>query len=99
MNYKEVHSMTNQFISKLDKYCINNNDVSESYYIAKCWIDDLLQKSYTDNLVCEHFYDWLKFGGTINLNLILSINTSFEFSNLKHFNAFCLLDTVNILKQ
>ena len=94
MDYKELHALSCKFDEALKSYVIQRDEVNEWYYQAKIFLSDLAEKSYKNTELRNEFGQWLKHGGTIRLKNVLRV-VKYDDSNLVHFNALALIDTVN----
>jgi dimeric dUTPase (all-alpha-NTP-PPase superfamily) len=93
MEYKEHHRLSTKFITALDNYVIERNEVNDSYYVAKRLLSEMSEKAFMDDNCLQITGNWLKGGKTLNLSDAM-IFTSYKENNLTHFNAFCLLDVI-----
>lgn len=94
MDYKELHALSNKFDEALKCYVIQRDEVDDSYYVAKVFLSELAEKSYKNTELRNEFGKWLKHGSTIRLKNVLR-HVKYNDSNLVHFNAFALIDTVH----
>ena len=72
---------------------IDTGGETVGYCVAIGFLKELHEKSFNNIEICKLFGDWLKEGGTLRLKEVLKFS-SYKESNLVHFNAFSLLDTV-----
>lgn len=94
MDYKELYSLSNKFDEALKCYVIQRDEVDEIYFVSKVFLSDLAEKSYKNKELRNEFGQWLKHGSTIRLKNILR-HVKYNDSNLVHFNAFALIDSVH----
>jgi uncharacterized membrane protein len=95
MNYNKLYELSNKFEKHLTSYVIQRNEVSDSFYVAKVFIMDLTEKSNKNEQLRDELWQWLMRGGTLRLKNLLT-NTTYNCSNLAHFNAMALIDTVHV---
>ena len=94
MDYKELYALSNKFDEALKCYVIQRDEVDDSYYVAKVFLSELAEKSYKNTELRNEFGKWLKHGSTIRLKNVLR-HTAYNDSNLVHFNAMALIDSVH----
>lgn len=94
MEYKELYALSCKFSEALKYYVIEREEVDDEYYQAKVFLSDLADKSYRNKELLNEFGKWLKHGSTIRLKNVLR-HVKYNDSNLVHFNAMCLIDTVH----
>jgi len=92
-SYRDILTMKYDFMSKLNAYVLKNNEVTPAYYVAKIFVADLLRRSYRNNYIRLKLGGWFKSKSTLELKDLL-LYTEFNDSDLIHFNAFSLLDSV-----
>jgi hypothetical protein len=93
-NFPKTFQKLERLNRNLEQYALKNNQVNESYYIAKNLIAEMSQKSYKNENYCKDVYIWLMEGSTLKLKKLLS-HLNYEEENLNHFNSFALIDTIN----
>jgi hypothetical protein len=94
MEYKELYALSCKFSEALKCYVIERGEVDDSYYVAKVFLSELSEKSYKNIELRNEFGKWLKHGSTVRLKNVLR-HVKYNDSNLAHFNAMCLIDTVH----
>lgn len=94
MEYKQYYKLSTEFNIALKCYCIERNEVDDSYYVAKVLLSEMSEKAYRDEDYLKIAYKWLNKGGTLKLKEALRY-TSFNWDDNVHFNAMCLMDSVS----
>lgn len=93
--YKDYFRLSDLFKKALDAYVLENDCVNDIYYMAKVFLGGINQKAYRDKEYCTLCIKWLSKADTILLKDLLEI-TKFNDSNLIHYNAFDLMDSVSL---
>lgn len=92
-NYKKLYPLFLDFDKHIEDLALKNDDVSNSFYLAKNFLSEIFSKAYRDKDICSWFLSYLSGkGSTVLLKDILA-TTAFNDTDLLHFNAFFLIDT------
>jgi len=94
MEYKKYHKLTTEFSIALKNYVVERDEVDDSYYVAKVLLSEMNEKAYRDKEYLEIAYRWFNKGKTLKLKEALRF-TSYDWDNITHFNAMCLMDSVS----
>ncbi len=93
---KQILRLKRELSIKLTKYGIENNVDRAQLFLARKMLDRLVIFCYREKHTAVLFLEWLSNGSTLILQKLLKEKTSYYEDNLTHYNAFALLDTVNI---
>ena len=97
MEIKELYPLIRSFDRLLKYYVCSQQEVTATYYIANNFLSELAQKSNKIKEIRNEYGEWLKHDGSIRLIKLLSY-TNYNDSNILHFNAMALIDTVHSLR-
>ena len=95
MKYEETYLLIQAYTKLLVDYAIKNDQVNRNYYKAQIWLSDISKKCYSDEKYRILVSEWITKGSTLKLKKVLKA-VNYCDSDLIQFNAFCLMDAVNV---
>ena len=94
VNHFKVEQLCNKILDKITRYCIEKDEVNDVYYVARVF----LKRISTSKINIEELKKWESGKTSTNeLKEILTKFAGYEDNDIKHFNAFCLIDNYTVI--